>query len=350
MSYSILERAKCAAWYEWTKSNVMVQRKFRREFGKDAPHLQSIHMWHKALMERGSILDKEKDRPLLIRTEENVQRVQRHFEEDPHSSLRRASTTLQISRTSLQRILHDVSWHPYKVHVVQELSDEDRADRLDFARDELQRIADNPQHMPFLAFSDEAHFHLDGGVNRHNCRYWAPANPHWMREESLHSARMTAWAAIWEGGIIGPFFFDVNIGSAEYLQMLTEKFWPEVQRRRLKKRLLFMQDGAPPHWGLQVRSWLNEHLPQRWMGRGSSNMPWPPRSPDITPCDFFLWGFVKSKVYDTQPANIPELKKRIQQAFTLITSDMRQRVMEAYVNRLHQIIENGGSHIEVHNP
>jgi hypothetical protein len=42
---------------------------------------------------------------------------------------------------------------------------------------------------------------------------------------------------------------------------------------------------------------------------------WPPRSPDATPCDFFLWGYVKDQVYiPPLPASIPELKVRIRTA------------------------------------
>jgi hypothetical protein len=52
---------------------------------------------------------------------------------------------------------------------------------------------------------------------------------------------------------------------------------------------------------------------------------WPPPSPDATPCDFFLWGYVKDQVYVSPlPASIPELKVRIRTAIETITSDMLQ--------------------------
>ena len=38
---------------------------------------------------------------------------------------------------------------------------------------------------------------------------------------------------------------------------------------------------------------------------------WPPRSPDLTPCDYFLWGHLKNKVYSTPPENTGELRERI---------------------------------------
>ena len=50
---------------------------------------------------------------------------------------------------------------------------------------------------------------------------------------------------------------------------------------------IFQQDGAPPHWGSHVSRVWDAAFPNRWIGRDGP-APWPPRSPDITPLDFFL--------------------------------------------------------------
>ncbi|GBO20425.1 hypothetical protein AVEN_196227-2, partial [Araneus ventricosus] len=76
---------------------------------------------------------------------------------------------------------------------------------------------------------------------------------------------------------------------------------------------IFQQDGAPPHWSTEVRTFLNQHLPKRWIGRNGDAddvfCSWPPRSPDLTPCDFFLWGYVKDRVYvSPMPKTIEEFK------------------------------------------
>ncbi|GBM70077.1 hypothetical protein AVEN_237189-1 [Araneus ventricosus] len=60
--------------------------------------------------------------------------------------------------------------------------------------------------------------------------------------------------------------------------------------------VIFQQDGATSHYGNIVREFLDTAFPQRWIGR-SAVMAWPPRSPDITPLDFYLWGHVKQHVY-----------------------------------------------------
>ena len=59
--------------------------------------------------------------------------------------------------------------------------------------------------------------------------------------------------------------------------------------------------------------------------QGFNNLP--PRSPDVTQCDFFLWGYIKDQVYvPPLPPSIPELKVRIRTAIETITADMRNEL------------------------
>jgi len=55
----------------------------------------------------------------------------------------------------------------------------------------------------------------------------------------------------------------------------------------IRQRLIFQQDGAPPHNARCVRRTLNEKFSRRWIGRGGP-LSWPARSPDLTPLDYFL--------------------------------------------------------------
>ena len=143
MAYSITERARCAAWFEWTKSVVEVQRKFHTEYGKNtaAPSGHSIRRWHERLLTTGNVQDVKRNRPLSSRKDENVQLTIQHFHEEPHTSTHRAANTLNMSRSTIQRILHGLRWHPYKVQVVQALHEEDLENRLESAEitDEMRQ-------------------------------------------------------------------------------------------------------------------------------------------------------------------------------------------------------------------
>ncbi|GFW31561.1 hypothetical protein TNCV_4419961 [Trichonephila clavipes] len=50
--------------------------------------------------------------------------------------------------------------------------------------------------------SDEAHFWLNGYVNKQNCRIWSEANPQVYVETPLHPGKLTVWCALWAGGIL----------------------------------------------------------------------------------------------------------------------------------------------------
>ena len=65
--------------------------------------------------------------------------------------------------------------------------------------------------------------------------------------------------------IIGPFFFhQASITADVYLDLLTKYVTPQLID--FQPTITFQQDGAPPHWGLHVREFLNETFPDRWIG------------------------------------------------------------------------------------
>ena len=90
-----------------------------------------------------------------------------------------------------------------------------------------------------------------------------------------------------------------------------------MHRKRLNNKMIFKQDEALPHFS-KVRTWLNEKFNGRWIGR-SGLISWAPRSPDSTPLDFFfLWRYIKTKVYKTMVNDTADLKETIEQGIKTI--------------------------------
>ena len=77
-----------------------------------------------------------------------------------------------------------------------------------------------------------------------------------------------------------------TVNRQNHLQMLKSHFYLTMQRKRLNNKMIFQQDGVPPHFST-VRTWLNEKFNGRWIGR-SGSISWALRSPDPTPLDFFF--------------------------------------------------------------
>ncbi|GFV48148.1 hypothetical protein TNCV_3554271 [Trichonephila clavipes] len=70
---------------------------------------------------------------------------------------------------------------------------------VEWARNEIAVVPDFHKR---ILFSDEAHFWLNGYVNKQNCRIWSEANPQVYVETPLHPEKLTVWCALWAGGIL----------------------------------------------------------------------------------------------------------------------------------------------------
>ncbi|GFU99461.1 uncharacterized protein TNCV_4763221 [Trichonephila clavipes] len=120
---------------------------------------------------------------------------------------------------------------------------------------------------------DEAHFWLNGYVNKQNCRIWSEANPQVYVGTPLHPEKLTVWCALWARGIVGP---------------------PELNNHDVQE-LWFQRDGATYHTARATIDLLKDTFGDRLMSRfGPVN--WPQRSCDLTPLDYLLWIYVKALV------------------------------------------------------
>lgn len=74
--------------------------------------------------------------------------------------------------------------------------------------------------------------------------------------------------------------------------MLSTFFIPQMHQHGLNHETLFHQDGATNYTAHVSMNVLNDVFPNRLMSQNRA-IPWPLRSPDLTACDFFLWGYLK---------------------------------------------------------
>lgn len=194
----------------------------------------------------------------------------------------------------------------------------------------------NNQFFTWICFSDEAIFELSRSVNRHNMRYWTDQNPHWMRDyHTQYPEKVNVWAGILYNHIIGLFFIDGNLTAVNYLNLLRNRIIPRIQNvvGDAFEHVWFQHDGTPAHFALNVRNFLNETFVGQWIDRRGA-IEWPPRSPYLSPLDFFYWGYLKSKIYETKPTSVDDLKERILNVSNLITPEILRNVTDTFYFRL----------------
>ncbi|GBN15679.1 hypothetical protein AVEN_170955-1 [Araneus ventricosus] len=163
------------------------------------------------------------------------------------------------------------------------------------------------------------------------------------------------WCGFTSSFIVRPLFFD-EIGPAGFLNctvngvgyeyLLRNHVIPALQQCARVSSIIFMQDGAPPHIANPVKRLLSMHFGNYRIISRHFPTNWPPRSPDLNPCDFWLWGYLKHVVFSDRIEILVELKARSEQHIHIISQDTLQSVVEHAISRFELVAENGGQHME----
>ncbi|GFX68841.1 transposable element Tc3 transposase [Trichonephila clavipes] len=144
-------------------------------------------------------------------------------------------------------------------------------------------------------------------------------------------------------------FTNVYLGRQRYQRrsfafMMRKDFCCASRLRKVMSRmeLWFQQDGASCHTARATIDLLKDTFGDRLISRfGPVN--WPPRSCDLTPLDYFLWGCVKSLVYADKPQTLDHLEDNICRVIADIRPQMLEKVIENWTSRLDYIRASRGS-------
>ncbi|GFW10950.1 uncharacterized protein TNCV_4459251 [Trichonephila clavipes] len=182
--------------------------------------------------------------------------------------------TIDVQVTSLQGDFRDKSKGCQVIYSQFGLAihQNDHQARRRFVEWAQNEIAVVPDFHKRILFSDEAHFWLNGYVNKQNCRIWSEANPQVYVETPLHPEKLTVWCALWAGGIIGPNFFkndeghNVTVNGDRYRAMITNFFIPELNNHDVQE-LWFQRDGATCHTARATIDLLKDTFGDRLISR-----------------------------------------------------------------------------------
>ena len=231
-----------------------------------------------------------------IRTDYLIKSINELYLGDPKISLRKIKNLVPASISTIRCIAReDLKLKPYKVPRSFKLLGTDYEKRLKLV-EFIEKKRLNLETM-FIC-SDEAYFYLHGGHNIQNDRIWAQFQPDEPVEQPLNDEKVMVWVAFSGIRVYGPYFFEKNVNAKTYLEMIKYFFWPIHAPYEKQRRYYFQQDGAPAHRSKPVQSYLEGKFGDRFL----KSSIWPPRSPDLNPCDFSLWGTLKSKVYNPRPS------------------------------------------------
>ena len=263
------------AWLCMNTIKCAVQQSFCTKFQKYPPVGNSIKQWYeKFLHDRCQYVTKHLGWPSP--SEERVVCVGEAFQ------------TTKTACLPCGKILHKCLWvKPHRLKLLQALNHDDKAYHLQFCTNIKQHFKED-SFTENIIFSDEAMFHLHGKVNRHNVGTWDTENPCAAIQHVLDSLKLNIFCATSNKKQYRLFFFtNTTVTATSHLDTLQEWLMPQVVNDN--DNFISQHIKAPLQYNNLIHSYLNQHLPQLWIGHTTAEEPaqphWPPSLPDLMPCD-----------------------------------------------------------------
>ncbi|KAJ8940238.1 hypothetical protein NQ318_016694, partial [Aromia moschata] len=297
-----------------------VREYHRRYPNRRTPNHQTFKNIERRLRENGMLKVNRRNagRPRQARTILVEEEILERVDENPETSVRLLERQVRVSKSTINRVLTE--------QLIQ-LLPHDLAARLQLSQIIQQYRADDMDFHKKILFTDESCFTRRGITNLHNEHVYADENPHAIRaKSSQREFSINVWMAFINNSLIGPIRLPNRLHSNSYLDFLQNTLPDLFDDLPLNPRnqMYFMHDGAPPHFARIVRE--NDA----------------PRSPDLNPCDFFIWGDLKQKVYSVRIENEEQLWNIIQNT----NEETLRRVHFNFLRRIDFCINGNGGHFD----
>ena len=160
---------------------------------------------------------------------------------------------------------------------------------------------------------------------------------------------INVWCGMIGDMLIGPVILDDRITGQNYLDFLQNELPKQLEDIPLATRIAmyFQHDRAPSHYTRHVMQHLKDTFSNRWISRGST-INWPLRSPDLTPLDFCLWGWMNSEVCRKKVDTQDELLVNILDVIACIKErqDALRRTTRHVLTRVAKCIDVDGGIFE----
>ncbi|GFX69366.1 mariner Mos1 transposase [Trichonephila clavipes] len=281
------------------------------------------------------------------KTDENVEKVASLIRFDRRLSIRAIAETVNIDKECVRQILHD-NLNMQKVcakMVPKILTFEQQANRKNVCTDILDVIKNDPNLLEKVITCDESWFFTyDPETKRQSMHWKTPTSPRAKKarmSKSKFKAVMIVFYDIY--GIVYLHWVPEgqSINQHYYLEVLGN-LRERIRRKRpemlKEKSWIFHQDNAPAHSALSVKRFLAKHsIPV---------LEHPPYSPDLAPCDFYLFPKVKSALKGTRFESVEAVKEKAAGVLKELTKDDFQHCFQQWKIRMERCRDREVVYIE----
>lgn len=311
-----------------------------------------VFEWHKRFASGRTDLedDPRSGRPTTSRNEENIQKVKKLVRSDRRLTVRMLAEELGLRRESVRLILtEDLGMKKICAKMVPKLlSDDQKARRVDLSRDVLEQLEGNPEFLDNVITGDETWvFQYDPETKRQSLQWKTAGSPR-PKKARMSRSRVKVMLIV--------FFDNKGLVHHEFVQQgqtVNQHFYKEVLSRLIARirrsrrdlwennRWILHHDNAPAHNALSIRQFLAE--------KQITTLEHPPYSPDLAPCDFWLFPKVKSVLKGSHFEGVEDIQEHVTNTLRAIKKEEFKGCFEAWKGRIQKCIDFEGEYFEGEN-
>jgi histone-lysine N-methyltransferase SETMAR len=316
-------------------------------FGNEAPSFRTVARWSKWFRDgREEIEDEPRaGRPITETTSENIELIESIINDDPHVTIEELEVQTDLSHGTIQRIISD-HLNLRKItarYVPKHLTDSQRAERVRVCKENLARFKSGAWRLCDVVTGDESWFnHTQIGRKSSNSAWVARGAPPPTVVRHSRFSPKTLFSIFFK--TTGPVLIHYvgrgqNIDRHYYIDYCLKPLINNIKKQRPScgvQGIKLHHDNGRPHVHQDVLTYLESE--------GITVIPHPPNSPDLSPCDFWLFDFVKQNLADQN--NSESLCRAVSDFMDSLSKEEYRKTFDKWIERMQLCVDNNGDYFE----
>ena len=328
-------------------STKKIAKELEDAYPGEAPSYQCVAKWARQFRgNRESVEDDPRPGPpITAHTKRNIELVRSIIIEDPHATYDIIEAETELSCGTIHAILHDSlnlrkvtsRWVPHK------LTNSQKQQRVTACRKILAMFEQDKWRLCDVVTGDQSWFYQRKIGHKQSNAAWIgiDESPKTVVRRSLYEPK-TMFTIFFRTS--GPVYIDrldkgETITSTYYIENVLKPLFKELKKQRPKSGLTnikILHDNARPHTAKNTFSFLEDE--------GVAIIDHPPYSPDLAPCDFWLFDYLKRNLGDY--TDEIKLGKAITKVLNGIPKEEYAKTFSKWLERMQICINNGGDYFE----
>ena len=324
-------------------------RKIQQVFGEDAMGVTQIKEWFNRFKSgRASAeSDQRSGRPQTARSAAVVERVRNLVMADRRSTVREIAQEVGVSKDSPHAILRgDLNMHRVAAKFVPRLLSPEQKDlRFQVAQDLLDTANTDPQFLNTVITGDESWVYgYDPETKRQSSQWKHPESPRPKKARQVPSKMKVMLTVFFDirGIVHHEYAPEGQTVTKEYYQDVLRRLRDAVRRKRpdmwTAKNWQLHHDNAPAHSSNLIQHFLTKH--------GIPVVRQPPYSPDMAPCDFWLFPKLKTPLKGSRFETREEIMRNATANMNTIPKEDFQRCFQQWMDRWAKCVQAQGAYFE----